>query len=119
LGYGDIGSSGVIKVKIPNIDRLAYGGFQFTNANSPAATCTPSRYAMLTGKYAWCRKKTGIARDYARMIIQSGRTTLTSVIRISLELSVSATSVRSSKPKTLQNHFNSKILLQSLGRLLQ
>ena len=76
LGYGDVGCYGATKVKTPNIDKLAAQGLRFTNAHSPSATCTPSRYAMLTGEYAWRRKGTGIARGDARMIIQPGRTTL-------------------------------------------
>lgn len=81
LGYGDVGCYGATKVKTPNIDRLASEGVRFTNAHSPAATCTPSRYAMLTGEYAWRRKGTGIARGDARIIIQPGRTTLPLVMR--------------------------------------
>ncbi len=76
LGYGDVGCYGATNVKTPNIDKLASEGLRFTNAHSPSATCTPSRYAMLTGEYAWRHKGTGIARGDARMIIQPGRTTL-------------------------------------------
>jgi arylsulfatase A-like enzyme len=81
LGYGDVSCYGATKVKTPNIDQLAAQGLRFTNAHSPSATCTPSRYAMLTGEYAWRRKGTGIARGDARMIIQPGRTTLPSVLQ--------------------------------------
>jgi arylsulfatase A-like enzyme len=90
LGYGDVNCYGATnpvpgevqgKVKTPNIDRLAAQGLRFTNAHSPSATCTPSRYAMLTGEYAWRRKGTGIARGDARMIIQPGRTTLPLVMQ--------------------------------------
>lgn len=78
LGYGDVGCYGATQVKTPNIDRLASQGVRFTNAHSPSATCTPSRYAMLTGEYAWRRKGTGIASGTARMIIKPGRATLAS-----------------------------------------
>ena len=81
LGYGDVGCYGATKVETPNIDALASEGLRFTNAHSPSATCTPSRYAMLTGEYAWRQKGTGIARGDARMIIQPGRTTLPSVMQ--------------------------------------
>ena len=81
LGYGDVGCYGATKVKTPNIDRIAAEGLRFTNAHSPSATCTPSRYAMLTGEYAWRQKGTGIARGDARMIIQPGRTTLPLVMQ--------------------------------------
>jgi arylsulfatase A-like enzyme len=76
LGYGDVGCYGATKVRTPNIDSIASEGLRFTNAHSPSATCTPSRYALLTGEYAWRKKGTGIARGDARMIIQPGRTTL-------------------------------------------
>jgi arylsulfatase A-like enzyme len=81
LGYGDVSCYGATKVKTPNIDKLASQGLRFTNAHSPSATCTPSRYAMLTGEYAWRQRGTGIARGDARMIIQPGRTTLPSVMQ--------------------------------------
>lgn len=53
LGYGDLGCFGATKVNTPNIDRLAEQGRIFTDAHSPSAVCTPSRYSLLTGKYAW------------------------------------------------------------------
>ena len=53
LGYGDVGCYGATRVRTPNIDRLAARGLRFTDAHAPAATCTPSRYALLTGEYAW------------------------------------------------------------------
>lgn len=51
LGYGDLGCYGATKVKTPNIDRLASEGKRFTDAHTASAVCTPSRYALLTGKY--------------------------------------------------------------------
>jgi arylsulfatase A-like enzyme len=62
LGYGDVGCYGATKVATPNMDRLARAGVRFVNAHSVSATCTPSRYAMLTGEYAWRRKGTGSCR---------------------------------------------------------
>jgi len=53
LGYGDVGCYGATKVKTPNIDRLAKEGRMFTDAHSVSAVCTPSRYSLLTGEYAW------------------------------------------------------------------
>jgi arylsulfatase A-like enzyme len=81
LGYGDVSCYGATKFKTPNIDRIASQGMRFTNAHSPSATCTPSRYALLTGEYAWRKEGTGIARGDARMIIQPGRTTLPLVLQ--------------------------------------
>jgi len=81
LGYGDISCYGTIKINTPNIDKLAANGLMFTNAHCPSATCTPSRYAMLTGEYAWRRPGTGIARGDAGMIIDPWRTTLADVFK--------------------------------------
>ncbi len=79
LGYGDVACYGG-KVPTPNVDRLARAGVRFTNAHSAAATCTPSRYALLTGEYAWRRKGTGVLPGNARLIIEPGRTTLASLM---------------------------------------
>src|SRR5437763_16993339 len=49
IGYGDVGCYGATKVKTPNLDRLAAAGLRFTDGHAAAATCTPSRYALLTG----------------------------------------------------------------------
>jgi arylsulfatase A-like enzyme len=81
LGYGDPSCYGATAVRTPNIDRLARTGLRFTDAHSPAATCTPSRYAMLTGEYAFRKKGTGILPGDAALIIEPGRTTLSSVMQ--------------------------------------
>ena len=81
LGYGDVSCYGATKVATPNIDRLATEGVRFTNAHSASATCTPSRYALLTGEYAWRRKGTGILPGDARLIVEPGRTTLPAILQ--------------------------------------
>jgi arylsulfatase A-like enzyme len=81
LGYGDVGCYGATAVRTPNIDQLANEGLRLTDAHSAAATCTPSRYAMLTGQYAWRRKGTGILPGDAALIIEPGRTTLASMLQ--------------------------------------
>src|SRR5688572_19934635 len=54
LGYGDVGCyNPASKIATPNIDRLAAEGRRFTDAHSPSAVCTPTRYGLLTGRYAW------------------------------------------------------------------
>jgi arylsulfatase A-like enzyme len=53
IGYGDLGCYGATKVKTPTLDRLASQGCRFTDAHTTASTCTPTRYALLTGQYAW------------------------------------------------------------------
>ncbi len=80
LGYGDLGCYGATKVGTPNIDRLAGESLRFTDAHSSSATCTPSRYALLTGEYPWRKKGTGVLPGNANMIIQPGRATLPSVL---------------------------------------
>ena len=65
-GYGDLGCYGAASVKTPNLDRLAAQGVRFTDAHSSSATCTPSRYSMLTGEYAWRKKGTGVLPGDAR-----------------------------------------------------
>lgn len=53
IGYGDFGCYGATKVRTPEIDKLATQGLRFTDAHAASAVCTPSRYAMITGQYAW------------------------------------------------------------------
>lgn len=81
LGYGDVSCYGARRIRTPNIDRIASEGVRFTHAHSPAATCTPSRYALLTGEYAWRRPGTGVLPGDARLIIEPGRPTLASMLR--------------------------------------
>jgi arylsulfatase A-like enzyme len=81
LGYGDTSAYGATAVRTPNIDRLAREGLRFTDGHAPAATCTPSRYAMLTGEYAWRKPGTGVLPGNAKLIIAPGRTTLQSVFQ--------------------------------------
>ncbi len=53
VGYGDLVCYGATHVQTPNLDRLAHEGVRFTDAHSTAAVCTPTRYSLLTGQYAW------------------------------------------------------------------
>jgi arylsulfatase A-like enzyme len=81
LGFGDVGFNGLKPGLTPNLDRLAREGLNFTDAHATSATCTPSRYALLTGEYPWRRKGTGVLPGDARLIIEPGRPTLASVLR--------------------------------------
>ena len=81
LGYGDLSAYGATALPTPNIDRLAKQGLRFTDAHSSAATCTPSRYALLTGEYAWRKPGTGVLPGNAALIIEPNRTTLPSVLK--------------------------------------
>ncbi len=54
LGYGDVAAlNPQCRFRTPHFDRLAQEGVTFTDAHSSSAVCTPSRYALLTGRYAW------------------------------------------------------------------
>lgn len=53
VGFGDVGAYGSDLIPTPNIDRLAEEGLRFTDGHCSAGTCTPSRFAMLTGVYAF------------------------------------------------------------------
>jgi len=81
LGFGDLSSYGATKIKTPNIDRIATSGLRFTNAHATSATCTPSRYSLMTGEYAWRKEGTGIAAGNAPLIIDTNRTTLPKVLQ--------------------------------------
>jgi arylsulfatase A-like enzyme len=81
VGYGDLSCYGATRVKTPNLDKLAGGGIRFTNAHASSATCTPSRYSMLTGEYAWRKEGTAILPGDARLIIEPGRTTIPSMLK--------------------------------------
>src|ERR1041385_6355301 len=81
LGYGDVGCYGATRVKTPNIDKLASEGLRFTDAHCTSSTCTPSRYSLLTGEYAWRKKGTGVLPGDAKLIIDPSRVTLASVLK--------------------------------------
>ena len=76
IGWGDLGCYGAKAIPTPNLDRLAAAGVRFTAGYCTSATCTPSRYSLLTGEYAWRRKGTGVLPGDANMIIKPGRPTM-------------------------------------------
>ena len=80
VGFADVGCYGAKGVETPNIDRLATEGLKLTDAHCSAATCTPSRFALLTGSYAF-RGGARILPGNANMIIKPGTPTLPSVLQ--------------------------------------
>ena len=81
LGYGDLSCYGATKISTPNIDKLAKQGIRFTNAHATSATCTPSRFALMTGIYPWRKAGTGILPGDAALIIPTDKTTLPSLFQ--------------------------------------
>ncbi|MFD1630504.1 sulfatase family protein [Pseudopedobacter beijingensis] len=83
LGFGDVSCYGATKVKTPNIDALAKKGLKFNQAYATSSTCTPSRFSLLTGKYAWRKSGTNIAPGDASLIIPTNITTLPGMLKAS------------------------------------
>lgn len=83
MGYGDVSAYNPEgKISTPHIDQLARQGMRFTDAHSPSSVCTPTRYAILTGRYPWrSRKPVGVLRGYSRTLIEPGRTTVAKLLR--------------------------------------
>lgn len=82
MGYGDPGVYNPdSRIPTPNIDRVAAEGMRFTDAHSPSSVCTPTRYGMLTGRYAWrTHLKSGVTWGYSPSLIEPGRTTIASLL---------------------------------------
>ncbi len=81
LGWGDVSYNGTAAVKTPNIDKLAAEGIRFNSGYCSASTCTPTRYSMLTGTYAFRAKNTGIAPPNGPAIIRPGTPTFASLVK--------------------------------------
>ena len=81
LGYGDVGAYGSTELKTPNIDQLAEGGLLFTNGYASSATCSPSRYALLTGMYPWRNEKARILSGTAPLLIDTAQLTLPGMLK--------------------------------------
>lgn len=81
LGYGDLSCYGAKRIQTPHLDRLAREGLRFTDAHATSSTCTPSRYSLITGEYAWRHRGTGVLTGDASLIIEPGRTTLPGVLQ--------------------------------------
>lgn len=81
IGYGDLGCYGATAVKTPHLDSIATAGVRFTDAHCSSATCTPSRFSLLTGQYAWRKPGTGILPGDASLIIPPGTPTIASTLK--------------------------------------
>ncbi len=83
LGYGDPTCySKESKIPTPQMDRLAGQGIRFTDAHTPSAVCTPTRYGLMTGRYCWRSSlKQGVLNGYSEPLIETDRLTLASLLK--------------------------------------
>ncbi|HPA21412.1 MAG TPA: arylsulfatase [Verrucomicrobiae bacterium] len=84
LGYGSVGCYGAAAgaIKTPHIDRLAQEGIRFTDACTPSSLCTPTRYALITGRYCWRTSlKSGVLGPLDPLLIETSRPTIASMLR--------------------------------------
>lgn len=83
LGYGDVkclNPDG--KIATPSFDRLAKEGMIFTDAHSGSSVCTPTRYGVITGRYAWRSKlQSGVLGGLSPRLIEQGRMTVASMLK--------------------------------------
>ena len=82
MGSGDVRSlNSKSRIPTPNLDRLSREGMTFTDAHSPSAVCTPTRYGVMTGRYCWrSRMKSGVLNGYGTPLIEPGRITVGSFL---------------------------------------
>jgi arylsulfatase A len=81
MGYGDLGAQNPhSKIPTPHLDGLAREGTRFTDAHSSSGVCTPSRYALLHGRYHW-RKFHGIVNSFDQPVLDDQRTTLAELLK--------------------------------------
>lgn len=81
IGWGDLACYGAKVIPTPHADRLAREGTRFTSGYCTSASCTPSRYGMLTGEYPWRRKGTGVLPGDAALVIPQSRPTIATALR--------------------------------------
>jgi arylsulfatase A len=83
LGWGDLGAYNPdSRIPTQHLDGLAAQGVRFTDAHSPSAVCTPTRYGLLTGRYCWrTRVKSGVLNGRSKALLEEGRGTLASLFQ--------------------------------------
>lgn len=81
LGIGDVSAYQKGSLKTPNFDKLANGGIRFTNAYATSATCTPSRFGLMTGIYPWRNPKAKILAGDAPLLIDTSSITLPKMLK--------------------------------------
>lgn len=83
FGYGDAGFLNAnSKIPTPNLDLLAKQGRHFIDAHDPTAVCSPTRYAILTGRYCWrTRLSKGVLVQWGKPLIERGRLTVPEMMK--------------------------------------
>lgn len=81
VGYGDLGTYGAELIPTPHLDQLAESGLKMTSGYATAATCTPSRYSLLTGEYAFRNDRAQVLDGDAPILIDPESTTMPSLFR--------------------------------------
>ena len=83
MGYGDVQAlNRTSRIPTPHLNRLAQSGITFTDAHTPSAVCTPTRYGLLTGRYCWrSRLKSGVLNGYGTPLIEPDRPTIASFLK--------------------------------------
>ena len=85
FGYGSVGAYGAdpALVRTPHLDRLAREGRRFTSAYTPSSVCTPTRYALVTGRYCWRTPLNhgGVANTLDPLLIEPSRPTVASLLK--------------------------------------
>lgn len=83
LGYGDLGCYNAdSKIPTPRLDQLATQGLRFTDAHSPSSVCSPTRYALLTGRYAWrTRLQRNVLGPWDKPLITPDRLTVGKILQ--------------------------------------
>jgi len=83
MGFGDLKSYNAHSgIPTPHMDALVSGGMQFTDAHSPSGVCTPTRYGLLTGRYAWRHPQlvSGVTWGYDPLVIDTNRVTIADIM---------------------------------------
>ncbi|WP_439184269.1 sulfatase family protein [Carboxylicivirga taeanensis] len=81
LGIGDVSCYQAGTLHTPGIDQMAAEGLRFTNGYATAATCTPSRYSLLTGEYPWRNKRAAVLAGNAPLLIDPAASTLPKLMK--------------------------------------
>ena len=84
MGYGDMGANAVSPHEslTPNLDKFATESMRFTAGHSADGVCTPSRYALITGRYCWRTSlKWGVTGGYSKPLMEKDRFTIGQMFR--------------------------------------